>query len=419
MDRLPPEITSKIISCLTYTVDSPPLSRTISICPLAPLATICRNWQPLVEAFTFRDLHLSTQNGLTSARKILTSSRLSYLRRLRVHIRFHQQRHAPNGTTKAFGLERIYDEITQLFNILTQIPYGDEPLVSLRLSFHNDLPPNVIRRVATLTSSASSSRPLQLPDLPMISYFELKNISYRLTASRAFYMTMRMPRLRELSLEFSSFMPSNEESLQRGIEIAQSLAKLPRSIHNFSLRYFPCEYSNDTISSEDSLTRQLCQFSQREGLKDLTVYGRVEPTIFWPADSDSTAPHWPTLKSFVVHPGNILPSGKALTVGEFERDHHPSQPNNSVANEFCRTAARCAAHMPKVEYCSVSIGDSSWSSLSFCTVFPEDPCLNVAGKLELEQETLEQWSRAARVHNLDFRVCIKTPKTPEEDPEED
>lgn len=159
---------------------------------------------------------------------------------------------------------------------------------------------------------------------------------------------------------------------------------------------------------EDILSRELCRFSQREGLKDFTFWGSVEPTIFWPTDSDSDTAetlHWPTLKSFVIYPQKRLPSGKPLVyeISEQVRRYGRIYPHSALVNEFFRAAARCVAHMPKVEYCSVDICDSWSTSLSFSTLFPEDPCIKIGGKAEIEEKTLEQWQKATETHNLKFK----------------
>jgi hypothetical protein len=158
---------------------------------------------------------------------------------------------------------------------------------------------------------------------------------------------------------------------------------------------------------EDILSRELRRFSQREGLKDFTFWGSVEPTIFWPTDSDSDTAetlNWPTLKSFVIYLQKRLPSGKPLVYEVSEQVRSGLiYPHSDLVNEFFRAAARCVAHMPKAEYCSVDICDSWCTSLSFSTLFPEDPCIKICGEAEVEEKTLCQWRKATEAHNLKFQ----------------
>ncbi|KAF0641072.1 hypothetical protein FPSE5266_06840 [Fusarium pseudograminearum] len=84
MDRLAPEIISNIISHF-YTEGCRDADHRIA--PLAPLAVLCRHWQPLIEAETFRHLRLDEDAFRSTGipHEVLTPKRLSYVRKL-VHV---------------------------------------------------------------------------------------------------------------------------------------------------------------------------------------------------------------------------------------------------------------------------------------------------------------------------------------------
>ncbi|KAG8667704.1 hypothetical protein FPOAC1_012540 [Fusarium poae] len=230
-------------------------------------------------------------------------------------------------------------------------------------------------------------------------------------------MASKMPRLRELRA-FFSVPESRTSSVHQRIELGQSLSMLPTSIHKFKLQYLQHQHLADGLlamqDGEDFLTRELRRFSQREGLKDFAFHGCVEPSIFWPPASDVSDPrHWPTLKSFVLGMYNVqelscLRANEPLSNSQDEENWDRVYAHGGLMNEFYRAAAKCSASMPKAEYNSINFDDDWGTSLSFCTVFPEDPCLTLIGKtdLEIEDETVREWRKAAEACNVVFKVRL-------------
>lgn len=168
-------------------------------------------------------------------------------------------------------------------------------------------------------------------------------------------------------------------------------------------------------TEEDILSRELCKFSQREGLKDFSFSGSIEPTIFWPPESDvAEEPHWPSLKAFELTPSDISPSGKRLVVRNVWRSPdswHPMYPVDDVANEYFAAAARCVSRMPKAEYLSVELKDSWSTTLVFCTGYPNDPDepilrLSGGGGAKISDETEKEWRKTAEFHNLKFSMEV-------------
>lgn len=183
-------------------------------------------------------------------------------------------------------------------------------------------------------------------------------------------------------------------------------------------------------NGEDILTRELRRFTQRKGLKDFTFYGCIEPSIFWPLDSDTSEPReWPTLKAFVLHLSHMpnlanLRCGKPLdevrpplerVVGiRVEYESRPSSnwkrvyAHKGVMHEFFQAAAKCSARMPRAEHVSLDFNDKWFTSLAYCTMIPGEPCLKINGKpdLEVDAEIVDEWQRTSRVHNLVFEMSI-------------
>ncbi|KAG7415070.1 hypothetical protein Forpe1208_v005609 [Fusarium oxysporum f. sp. rapae] len=171
-------------------------------------------------------------------------------------------------------------------------------------------------------------------------------------------------------------------------------------------------------TEEDILSRELCRFSQREGLKDFSFEGSIEPTIFWPSESDTAEePHWPSLKAFGLTPHEISPSGKRLLVHKPWRsadnaaDWRRMYPVDDVVNEYFVAAARCVSRMPKAEYLSIELKDSWYTSLVFCTGYPDSPDepvlrLSGGGGSTILEETEKEWRKTVEIHNLEFSMEV-------------
>ncbi|GKU03016.1 hypothetical protein FLAG1_05043 [Fusarium langsethiae] len=418
MDRLAPEIISNIISHF-YPGGCRDQGRRIA--PLAPLAVLCRHWQPLVEAETFRHLRLDGESfHFIAQNRVLTPRRLSYLRKLVYE--FPCRHDFPTRFDQWYKNGPAFDLVVKmLFYQLAEIPLGQEPLLDLELI----IPPFDEHHHVPSKDYGYQPGPVikftlpDLPSLPMVRSLEITNSSFDIDPSpRIFmYMASKMPQLREFTAALS---PSELRAslIHQRVELAQSLSELPTSIHNFSLKYHQHHRLPDGLlvmqSGEDILTRELRRFTQREGLKDFTFYGCVEPSIFWPPASDISDPrHWPTLKSLVLNMDRVQelaclrakePFSKARNVKNWDRVYA----HGGLMNEFYRAAAKCSACMPKTEYNSIDFNDKWSTSLAFCTVFPEDPCLKLNGKpdLEIEDETVDEWRKAAGAHNLVFKVRL-------------
>jgi hypothetical protein len=99
-------------------------------------------------------------------------------------------------------LENFSAAVTQLFNILAQIPLEKEPLVDLYLMIPDSIS---IEKCVDSNTGALSIAQLPLHELPMIRYLESQNNFERepFPVDRIIYMASRMTRLREVNLSLS------------------------------------------------------------------------------------------------------------------------------------------------------------------------------------------------------------------------
>lgn len=367
---------------------------------LTSLSLVCRRWQPITEAKIYRQLRIrsrvfdessdsnifwesDTHMSYKQLVNILTPTRLSYVRQFCVTFsrsyfpaRFEEWRHDCE-----FG-----KAIRRLFDLLSRIPHAQEPQLDLQFVFYSSFGDSSWSR-----DTVEPTPPDELPKMPMVRSF-YSGIPGRCTISpqALLYMASNMPRLRELNIVLSPIVGS----IHQRIELARLLAELPLSIHNFSLRY-PQRSSEHSVlakeNGEDILMRELRRFSQRQGLERLTFYGWIEPSILWPPHSGTSEPRqWPTLKSFVLH----------------------SHDNAWNMNALIQALAKCSARMPKAEYNSVDcvdFFDIPETSLTYCTMSPEDPCVKLyySPSLELDEELVGKWRKTAEANNLDFQMRVE------------
>ncbi|KAJ3532059.1 hypothetical protein NM208_g8483 [Fusarium decemcellulare] len=448
MESLPPEIISNIVPYLIEEKKPRGEPQIVSSIPFPPLATISRRWQPHIEAFTFQHLIL-TSRRLSSAEEMLTPTRLSYIRHLQCDFLFPAYETVSTNNEDWDDHAVFLKTITQLFGLLERIPVIQSPVVDLFLKIP-------VPWKFELFSGYPDEWPLyldfplgweeRLPELPMIDNFKVERESHWLLfAPRSIcLLASKMTKLRAADLYLSDSEKRDESlRIQLRNDLADTLDKLPISLEMFALRYhrmLPRDHRFEPSSilppgtQQDILSQALHRFTQRSGLKDFVFSGSVDPTIFWPSpQSSDTLPHWPTLKSFSVYLNGILPSGEWVmklrpgrSVPVARRDNtHPSDipgdietcrfrdyPIYTIANDFFVAAARCAARMPKVEYCSVSLPDAWLTNLNFSThyefddQFSDDPCLTLTGhsEPELSQDTYEAWREAIDTHNQTHRL---------------
>ncbi|KAF4460793.1 hypothetical protein FALBO_12418 [Fusarium albosuccineum] len=463
MESLPPEIISNIVPYLIEEKKPRGEPQIVSSIPFPPLATISRQWQPHVEAFTFQHLIL-TSRRLPSAEEILTPTRLSYIRHVQCDFLFPAYETVSTNNEDWDAHAVFLKTITQLFGLLERIPVTQSPVVDLYLKIpvprkfglFSGYPDEWEEPQDYFDVMTGTHWPLywdlplgfddSLPELPMTDNFKTERYSHWLLfAPRSIcLLASKMTRLRAADLYLSDNEKRDDSlRIQLRNDLADILDKLPISLEMFTLRYHrmsPRDHRFQPSSilppntQQDILSQALHRFTQRIGLKDFVFSGSVDSTIFWPlSHSSDTLPHWPTLKSFSVYLNGTLPSGewtmklrpgRSVPVatrdnihssdipGDIEACRFRDYPIYTIANGFFVAAARCAARMPKVEYCSVSLPDAWLTNLNFSThyefddQFSDDPCLTLTGhsEPELSQDTYEAWREAIDTHNQTHRL---------------
>lgn len=238
MDRLAPEIISNILSHIV-----PPEYRSgryshfYGSRPFASLSVICSHWQPIVEAITFRKLHLSAAD-LSHAvdRNILTPRRLSYVRRLEWCLSSLGRGSFPKLFEQLNNNPDFESAMGHLFHLLAQTPLDHEPTLDLALIYSKfdvcDLEDEEeevwVNEDGGLSKEGNRDScsvagnkftPPNLPELPMVRSFELSNdsSSESLSPRVIFYMATRMPRLQKMTAVLTMMRRTTVSSIHQRI----------------------------------------------------------------------------------------------------------------------------------------------------------------------------------------------------------
>ncbi|KAM0425811.1 hypothetical protein ACHAPT_009062 [Fusarium lateritium] len=232
-----------------------------------------------------------------------------------------------------------------------------------------------------------------------------------------------------------------EVRIRQRTAFAHTLHLLPRSIQHFRLEYVREPPRDRTFqppsivppgATGDILSRELCRFSQIDGLKDFLVNASVDSTILWPESQDpETKPAWPTLEWFHLELNDLLPSGEWIDMRDPEGDDELM--TDSIADEyleseipgeeyetrfectynprhfepFALATARAAGHMPKIMDLSFGYYSSAFMGVGFVTNARKEPCLVLMGDSnppEPSEETMDAWRNAVKVHGLEWNV---------------
>ncbi|KAF7558152.1 hypothetical protein G7Z17_g165 [Cylindrodendrum hubeiense] len=368
MERIPLEILSIIASHLVQ--DTLPIrssTERLHQNSLARYSHISRQWQPVIERITFRHLLLLSDDLATALQhNILTPQRLSYLRYIKLWIKFPRHQHiigilSPLESDDNFVFSNA---IKSLFCLLAPTPFRPKPFIVLELSIPI---PKSIARIARRTSDprameraqvARAVRPTfylellgyyykRLPNLPMVIDFRinLSSHSMLLEPRSACLIASKMPRLEAADW---ALYDGNKTDMTLRVRLRDGLAenihKLPQYLKRFSLDYFR-EAPRDhfykppsiipTDAEGDTLSNSLYHFTQRKGLSDFYFKGSVDTTILWPAVTDPTkTPCWPTMKNYTLSMHMIMPSGRWLVVDDKEAAFAPTRPNAQALNDI-------------------------------------------------------------------------------------
>ncbi|KAJ4244049.1 hypothetical protein NW762_014662 [Fusarium torreyae] len=231
---------------------------------------------------------------------------------------------------------------------------------------------------------------------------------------------------------------------------AHTLKTLPMSIESFRLEYIREPPRDRTFEAPsilpadatgDILSQELRRFSQRDGLKRLTVEASVDATILWPSSQISDSdPTWPTLEQFHIALNEVLPSGEWIEIPDPEEEEENEEPNENEAEDerlnseipgeetakwygmltyspvhferFALATARAANRMTRIKDLKVTYHGHVEVGIGFTSerrVYSrgKEPYLEFASEHkfpELSEETLDVWRRTLKLKDLEWDV---------------
>ncbi|KAL2813094.1 hypothetical protein BJX63DRAFT_394909 [Aspergillus granulosus] len=394
---LPPELISHILSFLRSE-------------PLAPYASVSKQWQAIIEKQTFSSLKLDTTQ-LPELAQIVSPPRQQLLRQLELKILLPEypaeaREEVETNEDREQNSRAFTDAIRSLFRVLAA--WREDCEASLSLSIYARSPSD-IRETPTDERKKRRANPKDLlewrfegsylqfldppetlPAVPVIGVFAAPG-NQGLTSNRDIApaavskILSRLPRMREVQGRLSDD-ERKDHSLRNKLraEFADSLSLWPTSIEHLNLNYrgWPPMDPNfaplvRSTPGSDALSIALHRLSQQ--LVTLTLSDiMIGSELFWPPGSSTNPPpSWPKLTSYHLEYTMATPSGEWLferdprwvdTVWSREQDvelRYPdpmipaaqdrlkdswrTKPVRPLMIEFYRTASTATQYMPKLE----------------------------------------------------------------------
>lgn len=282
MEQLAPEILSSIALCLWEDSEE----------SLAPFATLSRQWQPYIEAQTFRRLFLNPARlSEAISQNLLTPTRLSYLRYLRCEFIFpaHETDSTYPGDPDDEAV--FIKTVNQLFNILSKTPPCKDPLVHLCLEIPVpgvfgsseqyasdygepvDYPFVAQGQVQTSYLDFPPGYDVELPELPMVYKMSTSLISRSVVFSpqSICLMASKMPKLRRVTWELS-----DAEKLETAVRIQQRNGKSKTSPSTFAHAncdfHRSCQHAQKTTNVPRNVSSHLCSRTTKQPLFSTSQY---------------------------------------------------------------------------------------------------------------------------------------------------
>ncbi|UPL01469.1 hypothetical protein LCI18_012403 [Fusarium solani-melongenae] len=433
MDNLPPELLRRILLYLITEWDS-----IHDIHESVPLT--------IVEPFTFRHLFLTPMRlNIAKAYNYLTPPRLAHLRHVCFRIEFPAHDLYVSTNPEDDDDQIVFSKaIRKILGLLERAPPRDIPLISLKLLIW----PSREHRIPWLELPADWDRNIQ--DLSEISFFRVELESHALVFAPASINMMagKMTRLKKVQWWLCDGEKVDIElRIRQRTEFAYTLRLLPRSIEQFELKYVRKPPTDRTFqpqgivppdAASDILSRELCHFSQRDGLREFSVDASVDCSILWPEPQNpgSKPPTWPTLSWFHVELNDVLPSGEWMDIrdpeaeedrfdGNWDLDDGPESevPGDeyekrfqSIHNlihfeRFALATARAASEMPKVKGLFVTHHSLAEMGVGFVTTGLENSCcLEFTGEPppEPSEKIIDAWRKVVDLHGMEWNVNFTT-----------
>ncbi|ROW13720.1 hypothetical protein VPNG_04605 [Cytospora leucostoma] len=435
LTSLPNEIKDYIINCVIQT--SP---ETAALC-----ASVCRDWQFLVERRAFRHLNFD-QSDLENVRRILTPTRQAYICQV-YFVALLPEYDANHRIYKEETTEEqrandcaFTDAIIGLFETLAgwdlDVSANRATGVKLILGASSpsdsgtDVAPyrrlrNTWRDSVLELNLAQDTQPdYELPRLPMITSF-IYGGGRNTAPSACCYIAAKMPNLRDINWGFDDYdawetSPTRRKQLR--LEFARGLADLPESLRSFALQFSHRSLENHAVdppvlvegpisTSLDPLSEALRSLSLRLETFILELGVVMGEDLFWPKEGEECT--WPCLEEIEVNLSCTSPSGEWLYRHDPKQPPPPpprsmlpdrryytrSHPVPEQVSRYFLAAAHAAAHMPRLRHLRMEFHGYPECGLDF--EVPGDDMLGSAEvyvwgttELELTTEMRDAWRAA-------------------------
>ncbi|ROV96322.1 hypothetical protein VMCG_07667 [Cytospora schulzeri] len=437
LTSLPYEIRDHIIRCVFQTSPESAVS----------CASVCREWQVLVEKRTFRHLKFD-HSGLENVRRILTPTRQGYIRQIHFEALLaeydpmHRMYREEGETTEVQRANNraFTDAIVGFFEILS----GWDLDVSANRSTGIELflgasspsdsgtataPYRRLRKtwqdsVLELDFGQDILPDYELPRLPMITSFVYGN-GRNTAPSVCCWIAAKLPNLREIRWGFEDYdawetSPTRRKQLR--LDFARGLADIPESLRKFSLHFGHDSLCNQAVdppvlvegpifTSPDPLSEALRSLSlnlETFHLEGAVVLGEE---LFWPKEGQECT--WPCLEEMEVHLDCTSPSGVWLyrhnpkqplppppkSMSPYRRYLFRSHPVTELISRYFLAAARAVAHMPRLRHLRVEIHGRIECALQYKVLGNDmlgsaEVYVSGPSELELTTEVRDAWRAA-------------------------
>ncbi|GAD92251.1 predicted protein [Paecilomyces variotii No. 5] len=370
---LPPEILRKVIS---YFI-SPVIY--IAESSVAPYATVSRDWQAIIERYTFSTLRLNNRRRLEEFRQITARDkrRRSYIRKIKLTVQlesyYAELRREFETPEEHSRNNKIFEET--ILSLLRYLATWSENRAGIKLSIAaQSLSDSIydgfeeVRRKENILSNDLLHRRFErsylqvqednmrkIPAVNVITKLKvigghagdrlIQPVSCAIIASR-------LPRLHSISLRLWDSEKRDKalrEANRNGKhtvnhdQFARYSNIWPSSVKHFKLyfwydppedhTYFPAGIVG--VDVEDPLSVSLRHFSQQ--LTTITLTGVVGREFFWPFDSKGQLPFWPNLRDIYLEHKKITPSGQWLFEYNPEDDVNEWEPLAMYGEDLLRS----------------------------------------------------------------------------------
>ncbi|KAK6840125.1 hypothetical protein PG987_005991 [Apiospora arundinis] len=436
MDKLPPEITQRIVNLVLHDLRWSDFERCSRKKLIASYAAVSREWQALIEPTTFerlclddQDLKYALENG------IFTPARQSYIRYLSLEVGLPEWE-SPHGLLMSpqHRSEVFFSALADLLDCMSSWPLRPRGL-TLNLGFW-PLGTDVKNNDIQYSGTAIGFRPedthhRQLPEVAAVtSIFHdwNRDTLLYLNPYTACEIASLFPNLRTFNLNLidRGDNSGNEDDQLRRVQqrkdVAKGLKMLPGSIREFTIneivnqgakeeRYFNplCE-----AGSLDPFSVALREFSKQ--LEKLKIEGgmSIGREFFYHPDLDKEGEEalWPRLRHISLEVQTRAPQGQFIFNEKWrvwDKKVHPDPAAMTIPSDqvdlYCFAVAQAATRMPQLEVIEIE-----WSSVELPSTlvyyvrdgrsdaefeWDSSPSVYLSGKVQ------DAWWKAAQTHLRD------------------